>query len=415
MSRCCFVTALDDATPFEWGWQLDRVAVPMVLFCSPDIADTLRRRDLPSHVTLITAELPQPPSLRHKIASLRDACRLGHHDADSYYWVDVRMIYMHLSFEYLYGDLFAEAIRRFTSGPAYFIMPGYEADSCFGGPRSVIEALDDTLDDPFDRGSSSPSPDPVFLSAFDDLRPPDLNLKLGAAIKTPVLHVIGDSHVLNCFTLNASIGCRPNVLVRTADVSDTPVPYAYHFSHHLGSRTMHFAGRPGTLLGVANECSVKAGDAIAWVFGEIDVRCHIVRQRDERGRTLGEVVDTLANDYVREVLGVQRAHDGVRSVIVAPIPPLDNPGYTSDDFPVYGAIEARIEATRRLRAVLAALCVRHRLLFLNVGTKYESPRGDLRWELSDHFCHIGSGCQRPALEGLYDVLAGGVQAVAAGG
>jgi hypothetical protein len=92
-------------------------------------------------------------------------------------------------------------------------------------------------------------------------------------------------------------------------------------------------------------------------------------------------------------------------VVFAPIPPLDNPGYTSEDFPVFGSIAERIEASRQLRATLSTLCDRHGILFLDVSAHYESARGDLRWELSDHFCHIAGGSQAPAVEALYDLLA----------
>ena len=408
MNGSCFVTAVDSPEPLNWGLKIERIAVPMVLLCSHDMAAVLSDRGVPPHVCVITTELPHAPSPGDKLERLREVCRAGHHGAHSYYWLDIRLIYQHLSFEFLYGDLLTRAIERFAPGPAYFIMPGYDAGSFFGGPKAAIEALADTPGDTLEQlfdPIAGRSGGPVFTSAFDRERPADLNLSLAAAIDEPVLHVVGDSHVLNCFTLNAAIGCRANVLVRTSDVSHTRVPYAHQFSHHLGSRTMHSAGRRGALLTVAKDCGVKAGDAVVWVFGEIDARSHILRQQAEHGRTLDEVIGTLARDYISGILEVERVYDGVRSAVFAPIPPLDNPGYSSDDFPVHGSIEERIGATRQLRAALAALCDRHGILFLDVSAHYESARGDLRWELSDHFCHIASASQAPAVEGLYELLA----------
>ena len=189
----------------------------------------------------------------------------------------------------------------------------------------------------------------MFASAFDWARPADLNLLLAAVIDEAVLHVIGDSHVLNCFTPNTAIGCRPNVLVQTSDVSQTACRTRISSAIISAPRTMHSAGRPGALVTVAKSCGVKGGDAVVWVFGEIDVRSHILRQRMERGRELDEVIGTLARDYVEGILDVQRAHAGVRSIVFAPIPPLDNPGYSSTEFPIYGSIEERIGATRQLR------------------------------------------------------------------
>jgi hypothetical protein len=404
MNRACFLTTIDNPEPLNWGLNLEKIATPMVLLCSRDMAEVLKVQRVPPHVSIVISELPQTPSLGDKLTWLRDACRVGYQNAHSYYWLDARLVYANLSFEFLYSDLLSRAIARFASGPAYFIMPGYDAASFFGGPKTSIEGLTADSGELFatipERSSGA-----VFTSAFDWERPADLNLLLGAAIDEPILHVIGDSHAYNCFTPNGAIGCRANVLVRAKHVSHTHVPYAYQFTHHLGSRTMHFAGRPGALVTEATRCGVKAGDAVVWVFGEIDVRCHIVRQQADHGRTSDDVIGTLATDYIDGILEVQRVLELTRSVVFAPIPPLDNPGYTSEDFPVFGSIAERIEASRQLRATLSTLCDRHGILFLDVSAHYESARGDLRWELSDHFCHIASGSQAPAVDALYDLLA----------
>jgi hypothetical protein len=404
MNRACFLTAIDNPEPLNWGLKLEKIATPMVLLCSREMAEALKVQSVPPHVSIVISELPRTPSLGDKLTWLRDACRAGYQNAHSYYWLDARLVYTNLSFEFLYSDLLARAIARFAPGPAYFIMPGYDAASFFGGPKTSIAALTAGSGEMFatipERSSNA-----VFTSAFDWERPADLNLLLGAAIDEPILHVIGDSHAYNCFTPNTAIGCRANVLVRAKDVSPTHVPYAYQFTPHLGSRTMHFAGRPGALVTEAARCGVKAGDAVVWVFGEIDVRCHIVRQQAEHGRTSGDVIGTLASDYIAGIVEVQRAIKLTHSVVFAPVPPLDNPGYTSADFPVFGSIAERIEASRQLRAILSTLCDRHGITFLDVSAHYESARGDLRWELSDHFCHIASGSQAPAVEALYGLLA----------
>jgi hypothetical protein len=404
MIRACFLTTIDNLEPLNWGLKLEKIAAPMVLLCSPGMAEALQAQSVPPHVSIVIVELPQTPSVGDKLTWLRDACRAGYQNADSYYWLDARLLYAHLSFEFLYSDLLARAIERFAPGPAYFIMPGYDAASFFGGPRISIEALTGDSGELFatipERSSGA-----VFTSAFDWERPADLNLLLSAAIDQPVLHVIGDSHAYNCFTPNTAIGCRANVLVRAKDVSPTHLPYAYQFTHHLGSRTMHFAGRPGALVTEARWCGLKSGDAAVWVFGEIDVRCHIVRQQAEHGRMLDEVIATLATDYIDAILEAHRVLALARSVVFAPIPPLDNPGYSSDDFPIFGSIAERIEASRQLRAILSTLCDRYGILFLDVSAHYESASGDLRWELSDHFCHVASGSQAPSVEALYHLLA----------
>lgn len=408
MNRACFVTTIDNPEPLKWGLKVERIAAPMVLLCSRDMAEALKAQNVPPHVSIVIGELPQTPSLGDKLTWLRDACRAGYQNAHSYYWLDARLVYAHLSFEFLYSDLLRRAVARFAPDPAYFLMPGYDSASFFGGPKTSLEDLTADSEELFATIPKRRS-GVVFTSAFDWERPADLNLLLGAAIDEPILHVIGDSHAYNCFTPNTAIGCRANVLARVKDVSPTDVPYAYQFTHHLGSRTMHFAGRPGALATEAARCGVKAGDAVVWVFGEIDVRCHIVRQQAQHGRSSDDVIGALATNYIDGILEVQRVIELARSVVFAPIPPLDNPGYTSEDFPVFGSIAERIEASRQLRGTLSTLCDRHGILFLDVSAQYETARGDLRWELSDHFCHIASGSQAAAIEALYVLLARNAQ------
>ena len=140
MSGVCFVTAIDSPEPLNWGLKVENIAAPMVLVCSRDMADALRDRGVPPHVSIITTELPHTPSLGDKLAWLRQAGRAGYPGAHGYYWLDIQLIYQHLSFEFLYSDLLPRAIARFATGPAYFIMPGYDADGFFGGPKASIEA-----------------------------------------------------------------------------------------------------------------------------------------------------------------------------------------------------------------------------------------------------------------------------------
>lgn len=409
MNRVSLVTAVDSDEPIKWGLDVSRIAVPTVLLCPAEMAAAFRERGPSADVHLVTVARAERLSIRDKLDALHETCRAEDHPGDGYFWVNAELLYQHLSFEFLYADVLARALRELGAGGAYFQMPGYDPGSFFGGPRHTLEAAYHRCDgNPaqlFETLPGGNSPAPLFRAAFGVNAPVDLNLNLARLIEEPILHVAGDSHVYNCFTPNTAIGCRANVLVRTRDVSAIPVPYAYQFSHHLGGRTMHHAGRPGALLAVAAQCGLKDGDAVVWVFGEIDVRCHILKRHKEDGRPLAEVIDTLARHYIRSILEVRHRHPRTRHVVFAPIPPLDNPHYSSDSLPVFGSIEERIALTRQLRAALAASCARHDIWFLDVAAPFETERGDLRWELSDHFCHIASSYQAPILERLYTALA----------
>jgi hypothetical protein len=406
--RICLVTSIDDDEPFKWGLSLDKVTLPMVLFHRANLLPLMRERGVSAAVTLVESARDEPPSFAQKLAML-DAARAAQRAADAYYWVDVRMLYQHFSFAFLSCDVLPRALRGWGDALGYCRMPGHTAEAFFGGPAPALERLrvsaeraPETLFEPM-RGEVPA--DAPFRIVFGRDGYEDLNLNLVGAIDAPIVHVIGDSHVYNCFTPNAAIGCRNHVLVSERDVAPTPTRYAYQFSHHLGGRTMHHAGAPGELLAVARDCAVRDGDAVVWVFGEIDVRCHILKQHVEQQRALDEVIETLARAYIRSVLEVARFYPATTHVVFAPIPPLDNPNYSSATLPVFGSIEERVAATRQVRDVLRGLCERHALRYLEAPKVFETERGDLRWELSDQFCHIARADQGPVLDALYALLA----------
>ena len=100
MNRACFLTTIANPEPLNWGLKLEKIATPMVLLCSRDMAEALKAQSVPPHVSIVISELPQTPSLGDKLTWLRDACRVGYQNADSYYWIDARLVYvydMHLN------------------------------------------------------------------------------------------------------------------------------------------------------------------------------------------------------------------------------------------------------------------------------------------------------------------------------
>jgi hypothetical protein len=409
--RLCLVTAIADDEPIKWGLDLSRVAVPMVVLCGDAIEPLLRAAQPSASVLLQSAVLPDELTPAFRLDALRRVGAARPHDAELYYWIDPRLLYQHLSFEFVYSDLLARAVEHCGPAPGFFAMPGYQPAGFFGGlaPDLLATAAPVTGADAealFEEPGYVRQRPPRFRAVFGLAGRHDLNLNLAERIEAPVLHVIGDSHVFNCFTPNALIGCRTNVLIRTADVNPVPIAYAYQFTHHLGGRTLHHAGQPGALTAIAAEYRVRDGDAVVWVFGEIDARCHIIKREREAGESVDAVVETLVRNFVRGMLEVRHRYPRLRQVAFAPIPPLDNPDYQSATLPVVGSIEERIAATRRLRAVLAERCARHAIDYLDASASYETERGDLRWDMSDHFCHISSTYQGPVLDRLYALLAG---------
>ncbi|MBC7426134.1 MAG: SGNH/GDSL hydrolase family protein [Bacteroidia bacterium] len=125
----------------------------------------------------------------------------------------------------------------------------------------------------------------------------------------------------------------------------------------------------------------------------------------KNNRTTDEIITKLANDYVSNIAEARKALNNLIMIVFGSIPPLNNPGYVSDEFPVFGTIEERISVNRQLNLKLKELCLENDILFLDVAKHYETNEGDFQWELSDQFCHISSYFQEPGIEMLYTMLA----------
>ena len=52
MSRACFLTAIDNPEPLNWGLKLEKIAAPMVLLCSRGMAEALKVQSAVSYTHL---------------------------------------------------------------------------------------------------------------------------------------------------------------------------------------------------------------------------------------------------------------------------------------------------------------------------------------------------------------------------
>jgi len=303
--------------------------------------------------------------------------------------------------------LLVKTLETITA-PTCFLVPGYRHWSLFGGPGDTLIPLLSTDEDvaaPMFDHAPRVSAGPGALRRWNDPHPVDEpNLYLSEARTQAVVHVIGDSHIFTCFTRPEELAFRANVLSANPDRGAGSRVPPLLFSHHAGSVTMHRAGRPGMLHTYARDYRVRDGDTVVWVFGEVDVRCHIVRQQEFVGRDLGEVVDTLVANFVANMVALRDDYPDLTQVVVAPIPPLDNSNYASEQFPIHGSIDQRIACRALLVAQLESACRQHHLHFLDIGPQFATPRGDLEWEKSDKFCHLRHGFQADILEQLFTLL-----------
>ena len=108
--------------------------------------------------------------------------------------------------------------------------------------------------------------------------------------------------------------------------------------HHLGPITMHRVGRDRSKLFHLTDFGIKDGDAVVFVFGEIDARCHIGKQRDLFKRDLREIIQTLVKSYLGAI--AQHCADfHIVKIVYSVIPATD--GKENPDYPFWGSLEER--------------------------------------------------------------------------
>ncbi len=161
----------------------------------------------------------------------------------------------------------------------------------------------------------------------------------------------------------------------------------------LGPLLMHRVGRDSLDL---SKYQLGKETIVIYVFGEIDVRCHIGKQRDLKMRDEKEVIETLAQKFIEAVL-----KNPYQSIVYNVIPPtLDGGG--NPDYPAWGSLSDRVRLTKQLNEELKRLCNQNQIYFLDVYEAYSREDGSLRIELSDGNVHIDPRFNEP----LYRQLQG---------
>ncbi len=197
------------------------------------------------------------------------------------------------------------------------------------------------------------------------------------------IHSIGDSHAKSCF-------------------SNNPIDYFGYTEHTkfiinnhwfaqcmvnwIGSITMHRVGRDGLRIVDVRRLPIKHGDIVIFVFGEIDVRCHIGKQRDQSRRSLDEIIDTLVTNYLATVRKNKEFMPQAYTVIMGILPPTDQA--FNHVLPFYGTLNDRIEITKLLNQRLSLACQDAGILFLDIYDLFANAQGALNPALSDGIVHV---------------------------
>jgi hypothetical protein len=193
-----------------------------------------------------------------------------------------------------------------------------------------------------------------------------------------VIHAIGDSHV------KLNFGGDPRIVV-----------------HHLGPVTMRAVSRDGRNNISPKELGIVNGDSVIWCFGEIDVRCHIIRQRDILNENISSIVDILAMGYINSILDIQHGME-VKTIILGVIPPTDL--IYDANYPRIGALYERVWARNTLNKSLENYCILHDFIYLDPYKEFTDGTGALISNMSDGQVHVGNAYAYLVVEEVMRVI-----------
>jgi hypothetical protein len=191
----------------------------------------------------------------------------------------------------------------------------------------------------------------------------------------PALFVFGDSHAFAMFNGHPRIH----------------VIYYY-------ACTMHAIGRDGLDFLRLEHHGVEDGDEVVLLFGEIDARIHIARQRDNHGRAPDEVIATLVDAYVAALDAKVASYRQLGVTVAAVLPPSNDPRLVADpQLAPTGSIEDRVRFTQQLNRRLRAAVEPRGYRFLDLNSLYAAPDGTLPGAITSDGLHIGASSSALAI------------------
>lgn len=162
--------------------------------------------------------------------------------------------------------------------------------------------------------------------------------------------------------------------------------------HHTVGVTMHRVGRDGAQTFALPTRGIESGDALGFVFGEIDIRVHVANQRDRFFRDPTEILHTLATAYLTTLQAVKRAYPSSPIVVFSVVPPAGrnypNFNHHKTFFPQIGRDRDRIEWTKQLNRLLrdGAFCVGFG--FVDQYSPFVTKRGLLNPRMTADGLHV---------------------------
>jgi hypothetical protein len=160
----------------------------------------------------------------------------------------------------------------------------------------------------------------------------------------------------------------------------------------LGPITMYRVGRDAAWF--LKEGDNGEGKWGIFVFGEIDVRCHIEKQALFQKVSIDQLISNITKKYL---VGIEGSSRFSNYIILGCPPPSDGPGLENKESPVFGKISTRVEIRKSLDYELANHCKIKGFYFSPFPDFYETKDGILDPRMSDGSVHIQSEMAWPVI------------------
>jgi len=160
------------------------------------------------------------------------------------------------------------------------------------------------------------------------------------------------------------------------------------------SITMFRIGRDNTIINF-NKNIINENDIIILVYGEVDCRCHIQKQKN-LGYDEDIIINNLVINYYKTIQNnlVDLIDKNIKVIIVGIIPPTKQNDYEIlhgpilHEFPFLGTDNDRVRYTNKINNLLEEIAKNNNYIYFNGYSYYTRLDGTLKHELSDLNVHL---------------------------
>lgn len=153
-------------------------------------------------------------------------------------------------------------------------------------------------------------------------------------------------------------------------------------SLHLGPKLMYSFGK--SKMKVVNDNNIKNIDVIVFCFGEIDVRCHIPKYKNEYEK----VIENLVDNYFESIKSNVNILSNIKVCVYNIPPPSKSFEVKNKNFPFVGTDQERKIYTLTLNEKLRESCKKNKFVFIDIYSFYCDDEGFLNEKVSDGTVHI---------------------------